>query len=136
MDLKCIFNVAILVSQISLSLAQNVNVVIQEAKSITEKDDNFVCASLDWWPIEKCNYNQCPWRKAGLLNLERLRERVGLNLVQSWYFDQLGMALAYNHKVFCRQTLFSGNYALLNTTTSIPDPDYYGSVSSQHNSSY
>ncbi|TYG52396.1 hypothetical protein ES288_D09G024600v1 [Gossypium darwinii] len=43
-----------------------------------------------------------------------------------WYFDQLGMASTYNHKVFCRQTLIGGNYALLNTTTSIPNPDYYG----------
>ncbi|KAG4128135.1 hypothetical protein ERO13_D09G003200v2 [Gossypium hirsutum] len=48
-----------------------------------------------------------------------------------WYFDQLGMASTYNHKVFCRQTLIGGNYALLDTTTFIPNPDYYGSVSSQ-----
>ncbi|MBA0877765.1 hypothetical protein Goshw_019481 [Gossypium schwendimanii] len=45
-----------------------------------------------------------------------------------WHFDQLGMALTYNLKVFCRQTLIGGNYALLNTTTSIPNPDYYGAL--------
>ncbi|KAB2064187.1 hypothetical protein ES319_A09G003800v1 [Gossypium barbadense] len=45
-----------------------------------------------------------------------------------WYFDQLGMASTYNHKVFCRQTLIGGNYALLNTATFIPNPDYYGAV--------
>ncbi|KAK5802267.1 hypothetical protein PVK06_029852 [Gossypium arboreum] len=45
-----------------------------------------------------------------------------------WYLDQLGMASTYNHKVFCRQTLIGGNYALLNTTTSIPNPDYYGAL--------
>ncbi|XP_052875036.1 heparanase-like protein 1 [Gossypium arboreum] len=45
-----------------------------------------------------------------------------------WYLDQLGMASTYNHKVFCRQTLIDGNYALLNTTTSIPNPDYYGAL--------
>ncbi|KAK6133885.1 hypothetical protein DH2020_032375 [Rehmannia glutinosa] len=22
---------------------------------------NFICATLDWWPQTKCNYNQCPW---------------------------------------------------------------------------
>ncbi|KAL1151089.1 hypothetical protein V6Z11_A09G017500 [Gossypium hirsutum] len=70
MDLKCIFSLAILVSQISLSSTQNVNVVIQGATSIGETDDNFVCVTLDWWPTEKCNYNQCPWGKAGLLNLD------------------------------------------------------------------
>ncbi|TYI08522.1 hypothetical protein ES332_A09G007100v1 [Gossypium tomentosum] len=57
MDLKCIFGLAILVSQISLLSTQNVNVVIQGATSIAETDDNFVCATLDWWPTEKCNYN-------------------------------------------------------------------------------
>ncbi|TYJ16949.1 hypothetical protein E1A91_A09G016500v1, partial [Gossypium mustelinum] len=45
-----------------------------------------------------------------------------------WYLDQLGMASTYNHKVFCRQTLIRGNYALLNTTTSIANPDYYGAL--------
>ncbi|XP_052880804.1 heparanase-like protein 2 [Gossypium arboreum] len=48
-----------------------------------------------------------------------------LNIVNK-YLDPLGMASNYNHKVFCRQTLIGGNYALLNTTTSIPNPDYYG----------
>ncbi|KAG4128326.1 hypothetical protein ERO13_D09G014500v2, partial [Gossypium hirsutum] len=45
-----------------------------------------------------------------------------------WYLDQLEMASTYNQKVFCRQTLIGGNYALLNTTTSIPNPDYYGAL--------
>ncbi|TYH00951.1 hypothetical protein ES288_A09G018200v1 [Gossypium darwinii] len=58
MDLKCIFSLAILVSQISLLSTQNVNVVIQGATSTTETDDNFVCAVLDWWSTKKCNYNQ------------------------------------------------------------------------------
>ncbi|TYI08693.1 hypothetical protein ES332_A09G018100v1 [Gossypium tomentosum] len=45
-----------------------------------------------------------------------------------WYLDQFGMASTNNRKVFCRQTLIGGNYALLNTTTSIPNPDYYGAL--------
>ncbi|XP_016669894.1 heparanase-like protein 2 [Gossypium hirsutum] len=45
-----------------------------------------------------------------------------------WYLDQLRMASTYNHKAFCRQTLIGGNYALLNTTTSIPNPDYYSAL--------
>ncbi|KAK3042337.1 hypothetical protein RJ639_002383, partial [Escallonia herrerae] len=47
-----------------------------------------------------------------------------------WYLDQLGMTSTFNHKVYCRQALIGGNYGLLNTTTFIPNPDYYGSVSS------
>ncbi|XVE91584.1 hypothetical protein REPUB_Repub01dG0022300 [Reevesia pubescens] len=45
-----------------------------------------------------------------------------------WYLDQLGMTSTYNHKVFCRQAFIGGNYALLNTTTFIPNPDYYGAL--------
>ncbi|PPR82045.1 hypothetical protein GOBAR_AA38671 [Gossypium barbadense] len=81
MDLKCIFSLAILVSQISLSSTQNVNVVIQGATSVGEIDDNFVCATLDWWPTEKCNYNQCPWGKAGLLNLD-LKKKGLINAIK------------------------------------------------------
>ncbi|OVA12143.1 Glycoside hydrolase [Macleaya cordata] len=42
-----------------------------------------------------------------------------------WYLDQLGMASKYKTKVYCRQTLIGGNYGLLNTTTFVPNPDYY-----------
>ncbi|MFQ6664463.1 hypothetical protein Gotur_031566, partial [Gossypium turneri] len=45
-----------------------------------------------------------------------------------WYLDQLGMTSVYNHKVYCRQALTGGNYALLNTTTFVPNPDYYGAL--------
>ncbi|KAG8383050.1 hypothetical protein BUALT_Bualt05G0144200 [Buddleja alternifolia] len=45
-----------------------------------------------------------------------------------WYLDQLGMTSTFNHKVFCRQSLIGGNYGLLNTTTFVPNPDYYGLV--------
>ncbi|KAF6154989.1 hypothetical protein GIB67_043291 [Kingdonia uniflora] len=42
-----------------------------------------------------------------------------------WYLDQLGMASKHNTKAYCRQTLIGGNYGLLNTTTYVPNPDYY-----------
>ncbi|KAG1366807.1 Heparanase-like protein 1 [Cocos nucifera] len=45
-----------------------------------------------------------------------------------WYLDQLGMTSTFSHKVFCRQTLIGGNYALLNTTTFIPNPDFYSAL--------
>ncbi|XP_052875025.1 heparanase-like protein 2 [Gossypium arboreum] len=294
MDLKCIFGLVIIVSDIAF-FTLNVNVVIQGSTPIAETDDNFICATLDWWPTEKCNYNQCPWGKrfiwvlSGCLPMERwdkpnnffnqtggVKVTFGLNALlgrnesqsekglwagdwnsqnardfmkytisrgykvdsyefgnqlseagmgarveaeqygkdvivlenmvkdlhpdpktqpkvlgpsgfydEKWfnvflevsgqgvvdgvthhiynlgpgdginlitkiqdpsylnqvaqtyrgvfnivnkYFDQLGMASTYNHKVFCRQTLIGGNYALLNTTTFIPNPDYYGAL--------
>ncbi|KAL7097101.1 hypothetical protein ACP275_10G121800 [Erythranthe tilingii] len=45
-----------------------------------------------------------------------------------WYLDILGMAAAYDTKVFCRQTLVGGYYGLLDTTTFVPNPDYYGAL--------
>ena len=37
--------------------------------SIGYIDDDFVCATLDWWPPEKCDYGTCSWGNASLLNL-------------------------------------------------------------------
>ncbi|CAN6441474.1 unnamed protein product [Victoria cruziana] len=45
-----------------------------------------------------------------------------------WYLDQLGMSSTFNTKVYCRQALIGGNYALLNTTTFVPNPDYYSAL--------
>lgn len=48
---------------------ENLTIIVNGSKTIAETDDNFVCATLDWWPPEKCNYNQCPWGQASVLNL-------------------------------------------------------------------
>ncbi|GAB2284932.1 hypothetical protein Dimus_019385 [Dionaea muscipula] len=41
------------------------------------------------------------------------------------YLDQLGMAASYDTKTYCRQTLIGEYYGLLNTTSFLPNPDYY-----------
>ncbi|KAJ8760868.1 hypothetical protein K2173_021906 [Erythroxylum novogranatense] len=48
----------------------NVEISVSSTTTIAETDDNFICATLDWWPSNKCDYNQCPWGQAGLLNLD------------------------------------------------------------------
>lgn len=61
------------------------------------------------------------------------------HLVLYWpkrYLDQLGMASTFGHKVFCRQSLIGGNYGLLNTTTFVPNPDYYRLASSHYSLSF
>ncbi|XP_031252811.1 heparanase-like protein 3 [Pistacia vera] len=45
-----------------------------------------------------------------------------------WYLDQLGMASVHDTKTYCRQTLIGGNYGLLDTTTFVPNPDYYSAL--------
>ncbi|CAI9754087.1 unnamed protein product [Fraxinus pennsylvanica] len=54
-------------------LAQNaddVRLVIHTNTTTAETDDNYVCATLDWWPHDKCNYNQCPWEYSSVINLD------------------------------------------------------------------
>ncbi|GMI63503.1 glucuronidase 1 [Hibiscus trionum] len=83
MNFKFAFCLKILLLSASLSFAQNVNVVIHGAASIAKTDDNFVCVTLDWWPAEKCDYNQCPWGKAGILNLD-LRYGALINAIKAF----------------------------------------------------
>ncbi|KAA8532949.1 hypothetical protein F0562_032934 [Nyssa sinensis] len=70
----------------SISLADEVQVTVKGVTSIAKTDDNFICATLDWWPSNKCDYNQCPWGKAGLLNLD-LNNEILINAIKA--FDSL-----------------------------------------------
>ena len=45
------------------------SVVVDGTVAIAHIDNNFVCATLDWWNHEKCDYNHCPWGSASVLNL-------------------------------------------------------------------
>ena len=44
-------------------------VFVNGTASIGRTDDNFICATVDWWPTEKCDYGTCSWGRASLLNL-------------------------------------------------------------------
>ncbi|GLU14660.1 hypothetical protein SLE2022_312190 [Rubroshorea leprosula] len=69
MDLKLTLSCIRLSCLFPLLIADDVKVTIKGATLIARTDDNFVCATLDWWPSEKCDYNQCPWEEAGLFNM-------------------------------------------------------------------
>jgi hypothetical protein len=38
-------------------------------RAIASTGEDFVCATLDWWPPDKCDYGTCSWGRASLLNL-------------------------------------------------------------------
>ncbi|XP_020586932.1 heparanase-like protein 2 [Phalaenopsis equestris] len=48
----------------------NVTVIIQGSVTVAETDDSFICATIDWWPPEKCIGKDCPWGRASVLNLD------------------------------------------------------------------
>lgn len=53
-------------------LAQQVThatITVDGTVTMAKTDDNFVCATLDWWPHDKCNYNHCPWWYSSVINL-------------------------------------------------------------------
>ncbi|CAN7080709.1 unnamed protein product [Brassica oleracea var. botrytis] len=72
---------------------EQTTIVIDVTRQIAEIDENFVCATLDWWPPEKCNYDQCPWGYASLINLlfevsfKTLRIRIGGSLQDQVIYD-------------------------------------------------
>ncbi|RWV98043.1 hypothetical protein GW17_00039133 [Ensete ventricosum] len=49
--------------------ADAVAVVVDGTAAIAVTDGDFVCATLDWWPPDKCDYGTCSWGLASLLNL-------------------------------------------------------------------
>uniref|UniRef100_A0A1J3CN25 Heparanase-like protein 1 n=1 Tax=Noccaea caerulescens TaxID=107243 RepID=A0A1J3CN25_NOCCA len=49
---------------------KHASIIIEGASRITETDENFVCATLDWWPHDKCNYNNCPWGYSSVINMD------------------------------------------------------------------
>ncbi|QCD80594.1 heparanase 1 [Vigna unguiculata] len=56
-------------------------VLVHGKTAIGRIDDDFVCATLDWWPPQKCDYGKCSWGHASLLNLD-LNNKILLNAVK------------------------------------------------------
>lgn len=50
-----------------------VTIIVRGSATIAQTNNDFVCATIDWWPPEKCNYNHCPWGQASVLNLVTFR---------------------------------------------------------------
>ncbi|EXC11030.1 Heparanase-like protein 1 [Morus notabilis] len=83
------------------------NIVVDGTERAAEVDENFICATMDWWPHDKCNYNQCPWGYTSAINLnlshplltkaiqafKPLRIRVGGSLQDRVLYDLEGLKL-------------------------------------------
>ncbi|KAI6680248.1 hypothetical protein NL676_034129 [Syzygium grande] len=58
-------------------------VFINGTASIAKTDDDYICATLDWWPPEKCDYGTCSWGRATLLTLD-LTDPILINAVKAF----------------------------------------------------
>lgn len=63
----------LLLTMVSVCWAQkveNVAIVVNGNEPLASTDANYVCATIDWWPRDKCNYKQCPWGSSSITNLD------------------------------------------------------------------
>ncbi|CAD5183687.1 unnamed protein product [Musa acuminata subsp. malaccensis] len=48
----------------------HVNVSVQADYVVARTDGNFICATVDWWPPEKCDFGDCSWGNTSIKNLD------------------------------------------------------------------
>ncbi|KAH7516050.1 hypothetical protein FEM48_Zijuj10G0093600 [Ziziphus jujuba var. spinosa] len=111
MELKILF--CCLFVFFSLSLADNVDVSINGETESATTDENYICATLDWWPDTECNNGYCSWIKSSVLNMDltnklminamkafgNLRIRIGGSLQ-----DQVVYDVGYSQQAGCPDT--------------------------------
>ncbi|XP_047320279.1 heparanase-like protein 3 [Impatiens glandulifera] len=59
------------------------NILVDGKNVIGTTDPNFVCATLDWWPHDQCDYGNCSWDQSSLLNLD-LNNKILMNAVKAF----------------------------------------------------
>ncbi|XP_019452967.1 PREDICTED: heparanase-like protein 3 [Lupinus angustifolius] len=77
------FSFSFIVVNVEGDATENGSVFIHGKSFIEQIDDDFVCATLDWWPPHKCDYGRCTWALASLLNLD-LNNKILLNAVKAF----------------------------------------------------
>ncbi|KAM7471448.1 hypothetical protein LguiA_009631 [Lonicera macranthoides] len=63
----------LLLASLSTILAQDVEdvkLIVNATAVVADTDPNFICATIDWWPHDKCDYNHCPWGYSSATNLD------------------------------------------------------------------
>nr|GEX82261.1 heparanase-like protein 3 [Tanacetum cinerariifolium] len=58
-------------------------VFVNGTTSIGLVDEDFICATLDWWPPQKCDYGTCSWGASSILNLD-LNNTILFNAIKAF----------------------------------------------------
>uniref|UniRef100_A0A803L9F2 Heparanase-like protein 2 n=1 Tax=Chenopodium quinoa TaxID=63459 RepID=A0A803L9F2_CHEQI len=80
-------------------LAQEIagaNLGVNGGHVLAETDEKYVCATIDWWPHNKCNYDQCPWGYSSIMNLNLSHPLLAKAVQVTWFLiaDDL---IAFTH---------------------------------------
>ncbi|XP_057443103.1 heparanase-like protein 1 [Lotus japonicus] len=63
----------LVLASLRLTLSEDIehgSLLVNGAQAKAETGDNFICATIDWWPHDKCDYNHCPWGYSSVVNLD------------------------------------------------------------------
>ncbi|XP_029129268.1 heparanase-like protein 1 isoform X3 [Cajanus cajan] len=63
----------LLLASFQATLSQDIehgSLLVDGAQAKAQTGDNFICATIDWWPHDKCDYNHCPWGYSSVVNLD------------------------------------------------------------------
>ncbi|KAL0342531.1 UNVERIFIED_CONTAM: Heparanase-like protein 1 [Sesamum calycinum] len=63
--------------------SEEATLVVDTSTTVAETDVNYICATIDWWPQDKCNYNRCPWGSSSVINLDLSHPFLG-NAIQAF----------------------------------------------------
>ncbi|CAH8384908.1 unnamed protein product [Eruca vesicaria subsp. sativa] len=55
---------------VSSAVEEKGTVFVYGRAAVGTIDEDFICATLDWWPPQKCDYGTCAWDHASILNLD------------------------------------------------------------------
>lgn len=63
----------IFLASLQVTLSQDIehgSLLVNGAQAKAQTGDNFICATIDWWPHDKCDYGHCSWGYSSVVNLD------------------------------------------------------------------
>lgn len=64
-------------ASIQVTLSRDIehgSLLVNGAQAKAETGENFICATIDWWPHDKCDYDHCSWGYSSVVNLVSISE--------------------------------------------------------------